>query len=102
MLDPHLLEDEIDEALKRARLAYLAFKTVSEQSPNYQQALNGYLQAMVHHITVLSVAQVLMRCRNSSKDSRRYSGRAYRVSKIGELPTSDVGTFAALQKARAV
>ena len=58
MLDPHLLEDEIDEALKRARLAYLAFKTVSEQSPDYQQALNGYLQAMVHHMTVLSVAQV--------------------------------------------
>jgi hypothetical protein len=38
--------------------AYLAFKTVSEQSPDYQQALNGYLQAMVHHMPVLSVAQV--------------------------------------------
>ena len=51
------LSDELAIALKRVVGARDRLQAESPQSPDYQAALTTYLQAAVHHLAILAVAQ---------------------------------------------
>jgi hypothetical protein len=51
------LADELARALKNVVLARDRLQAENPQSPDYQAALTTYLQAAVHHLAILAVAQ---------------------------------------------
>ena len=51
------LSDELANALKKVVLARDRLQAESPQSADYQAALTTYLQAAVHHLAILAVAQ---------------------------------------------
>src|SRR5262249_33867562 len=51
------LSDELARALETVVLARDRLQAESPQSTDYQAALTGYLQAAVHHLAILAVAQ---------------------------------------------
>jgi hypothetical protein len=51
------LSDELARALKKVVIARDRLQAESPESPDYQAALATYLQAAVHHLAILAVAQ---------------------------------------------
>jgi hypothetical protein len=51
------LEQELETALRKVIVARDRLKAASPDAPEYQSTLIDYLQATVHHLAVLAVAQ---------------------------------------------
>jgi hypothetical protein len=51
------LSDELSAALRKVVAARDRLRAQESQSPDYAAALTAYLQAAVHHLAVLAVAQ---------------------------------------------
>jgi hypothetical protein len=53
------IEQELDTALQKVIVARDRLKAATPHAPEYQSTLIDYLQATVHHLAVLAVAQAM-------------------------------------------
>ena len=57
MVDEQLDSAELEAAAQMARDAHARLAGVPEQAPDYQKALNAYLQSIIRYMSIVNVFQ---------------------------------------------